>query len=125
MEPPRGHQKSRSKKDRTQRVVQDKEIFKGIVCELEYFIAKLNELVPIVQEQARTLADQDLGAIRTMRELKLVLDASSGTIAASTERAVSKMIREDRVLQSLCMFQNLLSQARWRYSCKPGGIEVR
>ncbi|KAI1214247.1 prion-inhibition and propagation-domain-containing protein [Annulohypoxylon truncatum] len=80
-------------------VIRDKEKFEELVRELAHFTTKLMQIVPVFasQEAAQHASDRDVTAIGTLRELKLILDASVGRrrlIADSTREHIIHICQE-------------------------------
>lgn len=93
-----------SKTNRLRWIVADKAKFEVLIHDLTYFMTKLHAVLPTANDPLQGLADDDLRAEHSLRELKILLDASAGrrvAVASSTQRAIDS-ICEERILNSLC-----------------------
>lgn len=84
-------------------VVRDKEKFSSLVGELSYFISQLNALVPAQGQSTRTMTEQDLAQIRSIPQLKVILQVSNGfqpQIAVIAQQAI-RSLNQGRVLDRL------------------------
>lgn len=84
-------------------IIKDKEKFGILIQELGHFTAKINALVPVSSASMRAMADEDVDAIRDLRELKVLLEASAGTQQAITESAQHALFErcKERILSKL------------------------
>lgn len=93
-----------SKTNRLRWIVADKAKFEVLIYDLTYFTTKLHAVLPTANNPPQGLAYEDLRAVHSLRELKILLEASAGrrvVIASSTQRAIDS-ICGDRILNSLC-----------------------
>lgn len=108
-------QEESSKRNRLRWVVADKAKLEVLIQELAYFTTKLHEVLPAANSPLQILANEDIGTERSLRELKILFEASAGrraAVASSTRQAIAK-ICENRVLQRLCEppYINLTSES--------------
>jgi hypothetical protein len=87
------HNQRISLRQRARWVIRDKQKFEKLVEELSHFNTKLNQVMPIYHDRAFTqsMTDKDISGIQDLRELKIILDASTGhrnAIAQSTQRYI-------------------------------------
>lgn len=84
-------------------VVKDKEKFMGLMKELSYFVSQLNALVPDREQSGRTMTEEDLANIRSIPQLKVIMQASTG-VQPQIAKIAQQMIRslnQGRVLDRL------------------------
>ncbi|KAI9147000.1 LysM domain-containing protein [Paramyrothecium foliicola] len=93
------HEKGTSLRDKIRWTIRDKESFENLIRELAHFTTKLNEVIPVVtgQPTSQSMADEDLKTISDLKDLKLMLEASSDlhkTLADSARRNISRKCEE-------------------------------
>jgi len=83
--------------------IYDKGRFDALIGELSYFISKLNDIVPVTRKSMVSMAEEDLEALRSLRKLQLVLDASSGRQGILADLAEQTLIQngEQRILRCI------------------------
>ncbi|PVH77118.1 hypothetical protein DL98DRAFT_657022 [Cadophora sp. DSE1049] len=85
--------------------IRDKQKFQVLVQELSHFTSKLREVIPVATNDVDTMrmTDEEVAAIHGLRELKILLEASSGfqrTVARASELAVAEACK-NRILAKL------------------------
>ncbi|KAK3341904.1 prion-inhibition and propagation-domain-containing protein [Lasiosphaeria hispida] len=78
-------------------MIRDKQKFEVLIHELAHFTARLNDVIPITSgnhgASTRIMTDQDLQAIKDLRGLKILLEASTGlqkTVTESTQHVIDE-----------------------------------
>ncbi|OAL53429.1 hypothetical protein IQ07DRAFT_360507 [Pyrenochaeta sp. DS3sAY3a] len=91
-------------------MIRDKQKFEGLIQGLVYFTTRLNEVIPVVLDDASTriMTGEDLEAIGNLRGLKILLEASKAlqnTIMELTQHVLSEKCK-DHILNKL-RFRNI------------------
>lgn len=84
-------------------VVRDGEKFTSLMNDLSYFVSRLDALLPAQGQSARTMTEEDLAQIRSIPQLKVVIQASAGfqpQIAVVAQQAI-RFLNQGRVLDRL------------------------
>lgn len=71
--------------------------------DLSYFVSRLDALLPAQGQSARTMTEEDLAQIRSIPELKVIVQASAGfqpQIAVISQQAIS-LLNQERILDRL------------------------
>ncbi|KAK4443451.1 prion-inhibition and propagation-domain-containing protein [Podospora aff. communis PSN243] len=80
-------------------VIHDKDKFHRLIEQLSYFNSKLNELVPPSSSASTGLADDDIRSVRTIEQLKMLVEASAQRQKAFMDAARTEMEARRRILE--------------------------